>query len=349
MRVGAIPENWWERWLLALGAVPTPLVDTFQALVRVRVILAATHLGVFEALRQGPASASRVAEQLQTHPKATEKLLNALVGIGYLHYRRGHYRLATVARKWLLADSPCSLRDNILYRYLEWEIITQLEEFVRRGQPLEGHERLTVAQWELYQRGMYAVARLLAEEVVRRLPVPRNARRLLDLGGGHGCYAVALCRRYPQLEATILDLPAAQSAATALLAAQGLTGRVHFWATDVRTAELGAECWDLILAAQLLHHLEADTNRELLGRVARALRPGGVLAVLEMLRPPAPEAAGETGALLDLFFAIVSPSGTWSAAELAAWQQQAGLIPHQPLLLRRLPGAALQVASKPAR
>src|SRR5437588_5858951 len=104
MRVGAIPESLLELLLAAAGAVPTPLIDTFQAMVRVRAIMVATKVGLFEALRAGPATAEQVAGRIATDPAATEKLLNGLVGAAYLRFRGGRYRLAPVARRWLLED-----------------------------------------------------------------------------------------------------------------------------------------------------------------------------------------------------------------------------------------------------
>ncbi|MBV9123901.1 MAG: class I SAM-dependent methyltransferase [Planctomycetes bacterium] len=347
MKVGVIPETLGEWLLAAAGAVPTPLVDTFQAMVRARAIMVGTKLGVFEALRQGPATAEAVARQIGTDPRATEKLLNSLVGAGYLHFRRGGYRLARVARQWLLQDSPRSLYDSMLYRFLEWEVVEHFEDYVRTGKPLDVHENLPPDRWDLYQRGMRSVAGLSAPEVARRLPLADSASRLLDLGGAHGYYSVAFCRRHRQLRATVLDLPAAVRCAEPILAREGLGDRIGFRAEDLCTADLGCEEWDVIFASQLLHHFAEETNRQLLGRIARALRPGGLVAIVEVLRPSSPRAAGQTGTLLDLFFATVSPSGSWSAEELAAWQRQAGLMPRRLIRLLSLPGAGIQAAVKP--
>jgi tRNA A22 N-methylase len=50
--------------------------------------------------------------------------------------------------------------------------------------------------------------------------VPRGARDLLDIGGSHGYYSVALCRRHPTLRAVILDLPQAVVHAETILASE---------------------------------------------------------------------------------------------------------------------------------
>jgi SAM-dependent methyltransferase len=346
MKVGAIPENLVERLLNAFGALPTPLLDTFQALMLARTIMVATKLGVFEALRDRSAAAGDVAAHIGTNKTSTEKLLNGLVGAGYLTWQNGQYRLARVARKWLLKDSPCSLHDNMLHRFLEWEIAEHFEDFVRTGKALDVHAGLTAEKWETYQRGMRSLAGLSAQEVAGRLPMPRGATTLLDIGGSHGYYSVALCRRHAGLTATILDLPEAVAAARPILAKENMGDRMVFRAENAVAANLGNEQWDVVFMSQFLHHLDADTSRQLLSRVARSLRPGGVAAIVEVIRPDKPSTAGQTGALLDLFFAVTSLSGTSSIAELTAWQREAGLVPAKPIWLRTLPGAAIQPAYK---
>jgi hypothetical protein len=86
----------------------------------------------------------------------------------------------------------------------------------------------------------------------------------------------------------------------------------------------------------------------LLRRIARALRPGGIVSILEMIRPASPGGGGQVGALLDLYFALTSESGTWSIEEIAGWQRDAGLTTRAPIRLRTVPGAAEIVATKPA-
>jgi predicted O-methyltransferase YrrM len=346
VKIGPVPENLVECVLWAAEAMPTPLIDTFQAIVRARAIMAGSKLGVFDALANGPAKATEVAQRIGADPRGTGKLLNALTGAGYLHWKNDRYRLARVARKWLLSDCPCSLHDNMLHRYLEWDISGHFEDFVRTGKALDVHQDITQDKWPTYLNGMRSLAGLSAGEVVRRLPMPSSAKTMLDLGGAHGYYSVALCRRYPELSATIIDLPDAVQAAAPILAKENMGPRVVHRADDVLTADLGKNQWDLVFISQLLHHFDAQSNRQLLRHVAQGLRSGGIVAILEVIRPSSPRSAGQTGALLDLFFAVTSLSGTWSLAEMTGWQQEAGLTPLKPIRLRTIPGACIQAAEK---
>ena len=346
MRVGVIGDNVLERVVLALGLAPTPIADTYAAGFA-RVVMVATKLGVFESLAAGALTASEVAGQCGTDARATEKLLNALVGMRYLRFDRDRYALAPVARRWLLEASPRSLRDNILMKFLEWQWLEGVEEFVRSGRPLDVHGTLSDDDWGLYQRGMRAQANVTAAEVARRTPVPKGAREMLDIGGSHGYFSVALCRRHAGLRATVLDLPQAVAHAAPLLAAEGMGERVVHRAGDALVDDLGAEAYDLVFNYALVHHFDGEANRDLARRAARALRPGGFLVIGDAVRPRSPQATDQFGAFLDLYFALTSEAGTWTLADMAGWQREAGLRPRKPIRLLSVPGVGLQVAVKP--
>ena len=170
-------------------------------------------------------------------------------------------------------------------QFMDEQFIAQMESFVRTGAPIEIHEHMTPETWEIYQRGMRSGARLATPEVALRLPVPRDARAMLDIGGSHGYYSVALCRRHPDLRATVLDLPEAVAAAAPLLAREGMGDRVVHRADNALTADLGRESMTSSSIANLVHHFTEAQNRDLVRRCARALRPGGRLVIGEVVPP----------------------------------------------------------------
>lgn len=348
MRIQARPSNPLEVLALAAGVVPLPLLDTQLAFTTARAIMAGVELGVFDALAPEPRDAHHVARECGTDPRATKLLLDALVGCRYLKYRAAtqHYSLSRTARRWLLESSPQSLRDKLLFQKLEWQALAGLEHYVRSGQSLDLHEGADRATWQLYQRGMRALARTTASEVVARTPVPAGARDLLDIGGAAGVFSAALCRQHANLEATILDLPAAVEHAAPLLAEEGLGERVRHWPGDALSEDLGERRYDVVLLANLAHHFSEAQNRELAQRVARALRPGGVFVIHELVRAAEPSPDDQTGSAIGLYFGLTSRSGCWSLAELADWQRAAGLEPLAPIRYRTAPGAAQQAARK---
>jgi SAM-dependent methyltransferase len=346
MKLAVVGENLLEKIVVALGVAPITLVDTHVAFMRARAIMVAAKCGIFDALRERPLSAYEVASKCGTAPIATEKILNALVASDYIAYRNGAYALTGIARKWITRDSPTSLRDKLLFEFVEWEMVEHFDDFVRTGRPLDMHRSDSEEHWALYQRAMRALSGVGAPEIVRRTPVPPGATAMLDIGGSHGFISVAMCRRYPQLRAVVLDLPAAVKHAASILAAEGMDDRVTHRTGNALEDDLGTEQWDVVYVSQLVHHFDEATNRQFVRRIARALKPRGVFVILELLRPSSPRDAGQAGALLDLYFALTSRSGTWSVEEMAGWQRDAGLVPRKPIHMRTIPGFAEVLATK---
>jgi SAM-dependent methyltransferase len=347
MKLTVAAETPLEHFALALGIAPITLMETHLSFLRARTIMVATKLGVFDALATAPSDAAGIAARCGTAPRSTQKLLNALVGCGYLTFTRDTYRLTPRARTWLTSDSPRSVRDKVLFEFIEWALVERMEDYLRDGQPIEIHAAESDEQWGLYQRAMRAISALGADEVVRRTPVPRRAARLLDIGGAHGYLSVAMCRRYAGLTAVVFDLPAAVKHAAPILAREDMGSRVVHRAGDALRDDIGSAEWDIVFVSLLVHHFDEASNRALLQRVARALRPDGVCVILELIRPRSPNEAGQVGALLDLYYALTSASGTWSVDEMTRWQADAGLTPRRPIYLRTTPGAAEIIARKP--
>ena len=341
MRIGILPGNLLERVAMWLGLVPTPIIETFHAIAVARSIMVATKLGVFESLACGPKPSDTIAAELRCDADAVEKLLNVLVTAGYLRFRSPNYRLTKTTRKWLLKDSTTSLHDNTVFRFLEWQAIERLEDFIRSGEHLDVHDHITDEQWAIYQRGMRSIAGVSAPEVAGRIPVPADAKSMLDIGGSHGFYAVSICRRYPELRATVLDLPSAIEHAAPILAKEEMGERISHRAADARYEDLGEAVWDIVFVSHLVHHFDEDTNRQLFARISKSLRPDGILAVLDAPRVVSSSRTGQTAALLDLFFAMTSNSGCWPAETIHEWMHAAELKRLPSLHLRTAPGLSI--------
>jgi SAM-dependent methyltransferase len=346
MRIGLVPENVIERLVLMTDLAPVPLAESWFTFHLANAIMNGVKLGVYDALADGALEAGELAVRISASPEALVRLLNALLGVGHLTFQEGRYGLAKSARKWLLARSKHSARDKILFQFLEWRWLAHTEEFVKTGRPLAVHEHLTDEEWGLYQRGMRSGIDVMAHEVARRLKIRPGATRMLDIGGSHGYFSVSLCRRHKSLSSVILDLPQAIPHAAPVLAKEGMGERVVHRAGDALKDDLGREQYDLIFIGSLVHHFDDATNRALVKRCAAALRPAGVLALYDAVRLDPGRGVSQIGGLLDLFFGVISKSGTWSGDEMASWQRDAGLAPRRLMRMRLVRDVGIQAAVK---
>ncbi|GAA2219782.1 methyltransferase [Nonomuraea monospora] len=256
-----------------LSIVP-PMFDYFGAM-GLHAIVAAARTGLFDALRERPSTGAELATALTLDPHATGVLLHALTGLGYLRVRNGRYRLTRTSRRWLTTGSPASLLPGLTF----WErtattIWPGLEKAIRDGAPATPFYASLQNDPELsrsFHAWTAAMAARQAPATARAIPVPRAARRLLDVGGGHGLFSLALLRRRPRLHATVIDLPDALASAAAH---PRLTSRAGSFLED----DLGGG-YDVVLLFNIVHGLSDEEAGLLLRRVAAALRPGGVVVV----------------------------------------------------------------------
>ncbi len=102
---------------------------------------------------------------------------------------------------------------------------------------------------------------------------------VLDLGTGRGQLALALLEQGSATSARGIDWDAQKIASARLAAEQGPALPASFEACDVRHAELGSA--DTVLLIDVLHYLRVDEQDALLGRAARAVKPGGRIFVRE--------------------------------------------------------------------
>lgn len=339
------PDSWVEWLALWLNRAPVPVAQAMFGMGVARTVMAGVRLGLYAELARGPATAVELAERLGLDPRGTEHLLACLTSLGHLKRRGGRYVLKRHVRRWLDPTSPTYVGTFLEFNEDQWAWWSRLETVVRTGRSFHIHAVPPEDPfWDRYITAMYELARLAAPEVARRVRLPRRPRRLLDLGGGHGWYAVELCRRHPTLQATVFDLPGAVRVGREIVERVGMRDRVTFVTGDFLRDDLGGP-YDAVLCFQVIHHLTPEQNAELFRRAYAATAPGGTLAVLDYFASPRlrrPDAA-----LLGLHFYLTSAASTYTEADLGAWLRAGGWTRVRRVRVRRLPIQTLYEARRP--
>jgi SAM-dependent methyltransferase len=305
---------------------PDPFLDTFTGLVAARAVTTAVVLGVFDALHEAPASAAELAGRLELDQLGAETLLTALATLGYVAPEDGRFANTPVTEAQLVRSSPDSIATFVGEQGdLHWRVLDLLPEAVRTGRPYAMHEerRDESERWEAYIRGLFEVSRAEQDANAALVPVSQP-RRLVDVAGGHGGFAMAMCRRHPGLEAAVLDLPPSARVGREIVREQGFEDRVRFREGDVFELGLGEQL-DVVSVFNLIHHLPEERNRDLCHTAHAALRPGGCLVIGDSARPEPGEPVSEHGAISSLLFYAWSHSRNFKPSEIRAWMQEAGL------------------------
>jgi SAM-dependent methyltransferase len=303
---------------------PDPFGDTFIAMAAARAIITATRLGVVGALAREPATAAELAQALGLQLAGAEALLTVLDTLGYLEVDdRGAYRPTSAARA-LVPSEPASLTHFVgAYNAHAWDMLGELDELLRGRRPAASHARPPGDPfWEPYIRGLFELSRSEHDENAGLVPA-RDPRELLDVAGGHGAFAMAMCRRFPALHATVLDLPASAQVGRRIVAEEGFAARVSVREGDALRDPLGSDL-DVISIFNLLHHLPDQALAALLARARAALREGGCLVIGETERPEPGRPATLNGAVSGLVYFASSGTRNYTRSELVARLGEAG-------------------------
>lgn len=275
--------NFFERLgIIRLNRGPGPLVDLIASM-SARAVLTALRLGIFEAVGDGLMDESEIARSTGTDPAGLVPLLEVLCCLGYLTIKGGKYRNSSMTNKWLRRDSSLDLT-GLFHHFHDmsarWEY---LPESIREGRSHRlGFQWLdeTPGAWDSYHAGLRSAASLLCGEIINRSRFSSPPRTLLDLGGGHGYYAIAFCLRYPGLSAVVFDMPQAELTAKNVIDTSGVGNRISFSKGDFMKDDIGSG-YDCILMFNVIRIFRNEELAFLFEKTRRALAAGGKLLILD--------------------------------------------------------------------
>jgi SAM-dependent methyltransferase len=285
--------GYWLRVLRAAPAAPAAAAGRWRRLpgvllawrdavpfVRLHYLAVAVDLGLLEELRRGPATDGELGARLAI---GNQPLFAAFLrlgqALGELRCRAGRWSLRGRRSSALAAPTADSMRamvqaavgyDAVVYAGLAGHL---------RGAPPGDYLRTTGA---VIARASRLVEPVLAP-LVRSLVAQRRPRRLLDVGCGTGVYLAHAATANPQLTGVGIDLDAGVvDLARTRLAEAGLAERFQVRHADVRSAELPAASFDLVLLFQNVYYFAEDERPDLLRRLRALLAPGGAVVLASL-------------------------------------------------------------------
>jgi len=306
--------------------------------------MAGVKLGLFEVLESQPRSAKELSILLNCSEQGIAALSDVLVGCGYLRKEGNSYVNTPLTKRWLVPSSPHYVGNYIKFNYDQWKWWSHVEDLIVEGKSIDIHERLdNEKEWRRYLYGMKDIAALTADEVIARVPVPKGAKRLLDLAGGHGMYSITMCRKHSNLQAVIFDLERAARVGQELIEMEGMADRISYKIGDLKSDEFGVD-FDIVFLFNILHHFSPGVNYSTLKKIYDAMNPGGVIVILEALK--AVDYSNQLALFLSLNFFIMSRADTYRYEEVRDWLQKVGFDNLKKKELRTAPGISIITGRK---
>jgi len=247
------------------------------------VVGAAAELEIFDLLAHSPQSGAEIVARLKSDPRATQILLDAVTAVGILSKSGDRYELPADLKPWLTSDSPGTILPMILHSMTILRGWSQLAQVVSAGGPAQRVASIRGAEADraAFVAAMHSVSGPVAHQVVAKIGPP-PVKHLLDVGGASGTWTLAFLAALPQARATIFDLPDAIAQARARIGGTALAGRIELVAGDFYRDELPRGA-DYAWVSAIIHQHGRAENRELFGKVYRALEPGGKIGIRDFV------------------------------------------------------------------
>lgn len=244
---------------------------------------AAVKLDLFTPLAAKPQTGPDLSNNLKTDARALVMLLTALVSLGLVEKDHELYQATPFAAEYLSRTSPSYLGHIIMHHHFLMKSWAELDEAVKTGGPVRrrvSHEA-DEAERESFLMGMFNLAMLLAPKVVPTINLA-GCKRLLDLGGGPGTYAIHFCLHNPELSAVVYDLPSTRRFAEKTIARFGVENRVTFVEGDFDSEQIKGR-YDAAWLSHILHGEGPEGCAAMIGKALSVLEPGGMIMIQEFI------------------------------------------------------------------
>ena len=213
---------------------PTTIMRNAYAVYPSFAMLAGMQLDVFTPLKDKPMNAESLANLLKVKETKLSPLLYALVTAGLLTVEDGFFSNTQEADTFLVRGRPEYMGGlNGFYSNL-WHAALKTAESIRTNKPQAKHDWSNLPEDALikYFRGQYPGSLRAGRQLARRIDFARF-KRLLDAGGGTGGLSIGISEASPNIETTVVDLPAVAAISDQFIMEAGLSDRITTMGIDL--------------------------------------------------------------------------------------------------------------------
>ena len=270
-----------------------------------------SRIGVPDALKKhGPMTAAEMVSKGGIHAKvdSLERALRAVASLGILTENADGAFGPTELSDTLTIDSPVSVKrwSEVMCSPFFWKGWLGLEAAIRTGEP-QFEAQMGLAFWpylnanpqalEDFGEGMKSNSLNSMNGVLEHCDFS-SVEKMVDVGGGFGHLALALCGKYPHLKAAVLDVADLIPVATKNLPDDpGVVSRVEFIGGNMFESVPPADAY---VMKHIIHDWEDERCVRLLRNCRTSMNGDGRIFCIDAIVPPMGDASGITAKLLDM-------------------------------------------------
>lgn len=315
-----------------------PIDDIIYRYRTAHILNAAVERDIFTKLT-APKKAHQLAEEIHYDPRTTEKLLNVLVAKSLL-IKSGEEYHNSVEAQTFLADGGKYYIGNLVRITIGCNaLLSHLDDILKKGSTLRGEIDFDRVQLLGHAEGALCEELDLVLNAIESMPEFSRAKRMLDLGGGHGVYSMALAQANATSDVAIFDQPHVIEFAKKFTAKYEMADKIRFLSGDFNNDDIGTG-YDLVFASHVFY--QKSNLGSVLRKIYDSLNDGGIVVLNHWMVDDC-RASPRISVIFDLYISLISRDyGCHTVREFVKLLRDAGFgdvrifdirTPHSPSMI----------------
>jgi SAM-dependent methyltransferase len=247
-----------------------------------RILLSGFELDVFTNIDESGTTNNQIANNLHLDEHACERLLNALVSLGFLS-KQNQLFFNTADSYIFLSKKSSYYLGGLMHSNHLWNTWSNLTQVIKTGnsaRPAEINER--GEEWLFsFINAMHDRAKKQAPQQLANIDLS-EIKSILDIGGGSGAYSMEFVSKKPEIEATVFDLPNVVPITKKFLDKEGFSDKIKTHAGDYSTDDL-PKGFDLVFLSAIIHSNSLEANHKLIRKCYNSLYKNGKIIIQDWI------------------------------------------------------------------
>ena len=261
---------------------PNTIREFAASFQKSRILLSGFELDVFTNIDETGSTSIQVAKNLHLDEHACERLLNALVSLGFLTKHDNLY-FNTADSFTFLSKKSSEYMGGLMHTNHLWNTWSNLTQVVKTGKSAHSTEINARGEDWLFPfiNAMHDRAKKQAPQQLANIDLS-GIRSVLDIGGGSGAYAMEFVAKKPGIEATVFDLPNVIPITKQFIDEEGFSNKIKTCTGDYTINDLPGG-FDIVFLSAIIHSNPLLVNQDLIKKCFRALNKNGKIIIQDWI------------------------------------------------------------------
>jgi ubiquinone/menaquinone biosynthesis C-methylase UbiE len=257
---------------------PNTIREFAASFQKSRILLTGFELDIFSNIEESGTTNIQISGKLHLDEHACERLLNALVSLGFLT-KQNNLFFNTAESFTFLSKKSSEYLGGLMHSNHLWNTWSKLTQVVRTGNAANPSEiNARGEEW------LFPFINAMHDRAKKQAPVQLSSidltgiNSLLDVGGGSGAYSMAFVSKKPDMEATVFDLSNVVPITRQFIDKEGFAGKIKTFEGDYTSDNL-PEGFDMTFLSAVIHSNSLDVNQALIIKCYRSLNRNGKIVI----------------------------------------------------------------------